>query len=96
MFKNNGIAIAVLALILLSNMIPGCAFPKTPDQKSDKPCKVVSVVKEGLRSDCGAWRPTKEEKIYIPGEVRARLKVGDKFYFVWQTDKWVAEIRHPS
>jgi len=96
MLKNNRVAIAVLALILLLSIIPGSACPKMQDEKSDKACKVVNIVKEGVRSECGTWRPSKEEKIYMPDEVKAQLKVGDHFYFVWRTDKWIAEIRRPS
>lgn len=64
-----------------------------PQNRSDKRCVVTEVVVGGTRSDCGGWSAAKGEKLIMPAVVNKRLKVGDVFYFVWKTDRWVAEIR---
>lgn len=66
--------------------------PQQPQDTSPKRCTVIEMVTEGVRSDCGNWRPAKTEKIFMPAEVSKRLKVGDTFYFVWKETRWVAEI----
>lgn len=59
--------------------------------RSAKPCVVTEVVTEGVRSDCGSWRPAKGEKIFMPTEVSKSLQVGDAFYFAWNGSRWVAQ-----
>lgn len=80
-----------LALLCLLFTLPLQQQTK-PEDTSPKRCTVTEVVREGIRSDCGAWRPAKTEKIFMPTEVSKRLKVGDVFYFVWKETRWVAEI----
>lgn len=60
---------------------------------TDKQCRVTEVVTEGVRSRCGEWKPTKDDKLYMPAEVTKKLRVGGTFYFVWRETRWVAEIR---
>lgn len=84
------IFICVFTLILI---VIGPARNTWAGDHSDKPCIVTEVVKEGIRSDCRPWiadRDNPGERMFMSAEVRGRLKVGDKFHFTWQADRWVA------
>lgn len=60
---------------------------------ADKQCIVKEVVQEGIRSNCGDWKPSASEHLLMPEETRMHLKAGDTFYFVWRETQWVAEVR---
>ena len=66
---------------------------ETPSDHSDKRCVVKEVLEGGTLNDCGGWKAAKGEMVMMSAEVNKRLKVGDVFFFVWKTDRWVAEIK---
>lgn len=80
-----------LALILLGTIFVTSSYAQ--QSRDPKRCTVTDVVTEGVRSDCGSWRPPKSEKVFMPTAVSQRLKVGNVFYFAWDGERWVAEIR---
>ena len=79
-----------MSIILLLVLIFGSQ--QVIADKSPKPCTVIEVVNEGTRSDCKGWKPVKGEKMIMSSEINKQLKVGDVFYFVWKTDRWVAQL----
>jgi len=76
-------------------------IPFQSTDRTDKPCVITKVVKEGTLADCHGWKPAKGEKMIMPASVNRRLKVGDTYYFVWKEHtwlfwkkgRWVAEIK---
>lgn len=88
--------VLILALTFLQQPQQTVAIVQQAEQaRPDRRCTVVEVVKEGIRSDCGAWRPAKTEKIVMPEGVRAALRDGDAFFFKWQKDRWIAVLPLP-
>lgn len=65
---------------------------QTIQDHSPKLCKVTQVVIEGTLNDCNGWKPVKGERMIMPEQVNKQLQVGDLFFFVFETDKWIAQL----
>lgn len=81
--------------LLLCVLILSYLAPQQLTDRSDKPCIVTRVVKEGVYSDCHGWQPAKGEKFSMPAEVSKKLRAGDTYYFVWKGDHWLAQSSDP-